>query len=1084
MLTKYLRSGAVAVALGTVAGSVCFAQAISGDLLGTCFDPSHASISGVQVVAVEETTNVRYVVKTGAAGEYHFVNLPVGRYDISVTAPGFADLRTNGVEIKLNQPSTVDLKMSLGEANSTVEVTEASVAIDTTTAQISTTFQPQVINDLPLASVGSGVLNLSLMNAGVQMTGGLGLGGGPSVSGQRPYNNNFTIEGVDNNNKSVHTPLVTVPNDAIAEFSVLQNQFSPEFGHSSGGQFNTVVKSGTNQFHGRAYEYFQNRNLNAIDYSNARQGLTENPRLDNNRFGGQVGGPIVRDRLFFFQNVEYNPVGQASGGSNLEAPTVAGYATLNALSGLSKNNLAVLQKYLPAASSSSSTIAVTDSSGNAVNIPVGNVSVLAPSYINSLTSTTATDYTISPKDSLRVRYIYFKQDQPNTTPLPAFFGTASTRAHLINISEYHTFSPSLTNELRFGFNRYANVDTYTSPSFAGLDTFPTIVLNDLSVNMGPGTPSFTIQNTYQLVDNVIWTVGKHDLRFGIEGRKVISPQDFVQRSQGDYEYNTTNLYLHDESPDSLGERSVGVPVYYGDQVAVYGYAHDNWRVSPQVALSFGARYEYTTVSYSERLQALNSIASVPGLISFDKPTAPKLNFAPRGGITIQPTNSADFVIRAGIGMAYDVLYDNIGITTLPPQLSRTEDTDPSTQTPNFLANGGLPPGSGQLTVYNQADARANTSAAIVNHQLYPYSLNYNLGVSKSFAKDYQLEVRYVGTRGAHLNYQYRINRQASVTPTNFLPVLTGNYSQAQLDSMKTLAQVEAAVPSFKPAYAAAGFGSANLTIYEPFAGSNYNGLQTQLNKRISGGLQFQASYTWSKNLDNATSDFDGNDLDPRRLEDSNNPAASYALSTLDRRHRFTLGGSYDLPQFKHSSNWFLKNILGNYQVAPFYQIESPEHATVQSGVDVNLNGDAAGDRVIYNPNGVKNTGSGLTALKNSAGAVVAYQAVNPNAQYIIGAPGVITNIGRNTLPIPNIDNLDVTVTKGINFHERYRLQISAQAYNSLNHAQFVPGNLNDVASKSGFVGDVLHPGTATFLQWNSVFNSNSRTLQLVGKFSF
>lgn len=1068
---------------------VAQAQAISGDLLGTCFDASRAAIRDARVEAVSETTNVHYTSHTDGQGTYHFVNLPVGKYDVTVTAAGFTEKKSTGVEVKLNQPATLDLSLAAGSVDTVVEVSEAAVTIDTTTAQISNTFSTATINNLPTASIGSGVLNMSLLDAGIQMTGGLGLGGGPSVSGERPYNNNFTIEGVDNNNKSVHSPLITVPNDAVADFTVLQNQFSPEFGHSSGGQFNQVVMSGTNKFHGRAYEYFQNRNLNALDYSYKRSGTTINPRFDNNRFGGQIGGPVLHDRLFFFQNLEYNPIGSSGGATTVYAPTAAGYTALNAVSGLSATNLGELQKYLSAAPTASSSITVHDASGNAVVIPTGVLPILAPSYTNNLTSVSSIDYTISPADSLRLRYIYFKQDTPDTGPnLPVFYGTNPTRSHLINISEYHTLSSKLTNEVRIGFNRTDNDTPSPNFIFPGLDTFPSFNFTDLQLQFGPdvNSPQYTIQNTYQLLDNLVWEVGKHDLRFGAEGRKYISPQSFVQRSHGEYDYNTVDLYLRDLSPDVLGERSVGVPVYYGDQSAFYWYANDIWHISRNLTVNMGLRYEYTTVPYSERLQNLNAIADVPGLINFATPTSPKANFAPRGGFAWQPTGGADFVVRGGIGLAYDALYDNIGITTLPPELNKTEDVPSlSTQTPNFIANGALPGGTGLQTTYaTAAAARSATSAAIADHQLYPYSFNYNLGIEKTFAQDFFGEIRYVGSRGAHLNVQDQINRRPVVNAQQYLPTYLVNPGQAQLDALTTTLAGLTAQSTFDPTYAAAGFNSATMTEYLPLGASNYQGLQTQLNKRFSKGLQFQASYTYSKNIDNDSADFYASDLDPRRVQDVHDIQGSRALSSLDRRHRFTFGGYYEVPWFKGSSNWLLKNLVGNYTVAPFYQIESPEHATAQSHVDSNLNNDSAGDRTILNPAGVSNTGSGVTALSNTAGQTVAYLATNPDAQYIQAAVGALATAGRNTIPLARLDNLDMTVTKGVNFHGHYRAEFSAQAFNVLNHHQFIPGQLHDVGSQGGFAGQTLYPQSSTFGQWSTVFSSHPRDMQLVAKFIF
>ncbi len=211
------------------------------------------------------------------------------------------------------------MKLEPGASTETVEVSGEAPIIDTTTTQLQTTYEGKTLQDLPIANLGVstngqnlGVLNLSLLDAGVGSTGGLGAGTGPSIGGQRPRNNNFTVEGVDNNDKGVTGPLIYVPPDAVSNFSVLQNQFSPEFGHSTGGQFNITVESGTNSFHGRVYEYFQNRNLNAVDTILANQGIFSNPRYDNNRFGGQLGGPIFKNKLFFFANFEYNPVGLAA----------------------------------------------------------------------------------------------------------------------------------------------------------------------------------------------------------------------------------------------------------------------------------------------------------------------------------------------------------------------------------------------------------------------------------------------------------------------------------------------------------------------------------------------------------------------------------------------------------------------------------------------------------------------------------------------------------------------------------------------------------------------------------------------------
>src|SRR6185437_1087285 len=206
--------------------------------------------------------------------------------------------------------------------------------------------------------------------------------------------------------------------------------------------------------------------------------------------------------------------------------------------------------------------------------------------------------------------------------------------------------------------------------------------------------------------------GNHTFKAGVEVHKYISPQSFTQRARGDYEYSTLDLFLRDLSPDVLGERSVGNPVYYGDQLATYWYVNDTWRVQPNVTLTLGLRHEYTTIPFGERAQALNHIADAPGLITFDEPRAPRKNFAPRVGIAWPPGGSSTTSIRAGFGIAYDVLYDNIGILSLPPQLSGTQDVDLTAQSANFLARGGLLPSAGGITVFPDA---ASARAATANH---------------------------------------------------------------------------------------------------------------------------------------------------------------------------------------------------------------------------------------------------------------------------------------------------------------------------------------------------------------------------------
>src|SRR5580700_1371816 len=301
--------------------AAAFAQTISGDLTGTVFDASGAIVANATISAKNEATGVEANTKTTPTGDYRLSNLPAGSYTITVSATGFSPNQTKGIQVTLNQSGTANFTLQVGGTTQTVEVRESAATIDTTTAQVQNTFSAAQAMDLPMASSGSGVLNLSLLNAGVATAGSVGAGSGPTVGGMRPRNNSFTIEGIDNNDGTVTGPVVSLPNDSVAEFTVLQNQFSPEFGHSSGGQFNQVVKSGGNQIHGSAYEYLENRNLNAADNLSFIDGNPLHPRFDDNRFGGTVGGPIKKNKLFFFVAYEYNPIGFSSSSGAIYAPT-------------------------------------------------------------------------------------------------------------------------------------------------------------------------------------------------------------------------------------------------------------------------------------------------------------------------------------------------------------------------------------------------------------------------------------------------------------------------------------------------------------------------------------------------------------------------------------------------------------------------------------------------------------------------------------------------------------------------------------------------------------------------------------------
>jgi hypothetical protein len=1157
-----MRRSFIALALVTVLASMiscgscrAFGQSTSGDIFGTITDHSGAFLAGAVVSVKNMDTGVSAATQANSVGEFHFSNLPAGTYTITGSAPAFASYSLNGFEVKLNKTTTAALVLPVAAASADVAVSaDAPVILDTSTAQLQSSFESEELRNMPTATVGLGVLNLALLIPGVASAGGLGDGVGPSVGGMRSRSNNFTIEGIDNNNLTSTGPLVYLPSSAVGEFTVITNQFSPEFGHSMGGQFNSIIVSGANRIHGSAYEYFDNRNLNA---ENAIQGgKIPNPRYDYNRYGGQVGGPVKKDKLFYFANFERQTTGE-SGQSFLCTPTAAGFAALAGIHNFSANNLAVYSKYVPASSQQidynsdracgnnapkgkdligNPTVgsdplqytyifddAAYNSSArifgtlNPTQIPLGNDLVISPNYNNFEALTTAADWTIDTRDSFRARYIYNRYTGIDTVAsLPDFFQPLPQRYHLIALSEYHTFTRNLNNEVRIGFNRFYNLTSAGEFPFAGLDSFPNLTLFDLgAINIGPdkNAPAEAIQNTYQFTDNLSWVKGKHNFKFGFDGRKYIAPQSFTQRVRGDYEWHATSEYLHDLAPTNFGERSTGNFIFSGDQIAVFGYANDIWHISGKLSLNYGLRYEFTSVPAGERKQVLNEAASVPGVVVFSTPQPQYTNLMPRLGINYALDQNTS--IRAGFGMSVDVLYDNLGTLSNPPQFSSTYDVgvspSPSAGALNFLSNGGLPHGTGTLATFCEPGTGSGTTPCVVNvaaqqaatsayipNQTLPYAETWSVGVQHVFHRDYTAELRYLGTRGIHLPTQTQMNITPCVTAANQLPTFMSTPGAAQLAGLtSTLAKIEA-LSIYLPQFVSS---SANFTgkilAYRPFSESNYNGLAASLNRRFIHGLLLDIAYTYSKTMDDATDTVNNTSLTPRRPQNSQDIAADYSRSALDRTHRLTLAASWNEPFFRQSG-WIEKNLFGNWVVTPSYSYESPEYFTVLSGVNSNLNGDSTGiDRTIFNKSGVAGTGSGVTALYDASRAglcaagvsqctanLVAYQANNANARYIEAGPGTLPTASRNTEPTAPINNLDAMAGKIISMTERYSVQFQAQAFNLLNHAQYIPGTLDNVNSNNQQVLNYQTVTNSLFDHPGKFFTAHARTIQLTLKLDF
>ncbi len=1121
------------------------AQSTTGNVRGIVTDQNGAVVPNAKVTLNQKATNTATTVQTGDQGDFAFNNLLVGDYTITVEAPQFKSLTVNEVRVQVSQTTDVPAQLTIGGIGETVEVTAGGAElVDTTTANLSKSFSARQVVELAQTSLGgAGVNNLSLIAPGVTSSGGVGVGTGGSVGGQRPRNNNFVLDGVDNNDKSVTGPQSYISPEEVAEFSLLQNQFSSEFGRSNGGQFLTVTKSGSNDFHGTAYGFFRNRYLNAIDNIQkptvVRErnvaGTTYLPRSDYFRGGfnnsgrvvipwfGDNGGKLIdlKDKLFYFFSYERLQTGSASSAGGIATPTAAGFATLNSIPGLSARNLAVFNQFLPVApGNDAGTIEVCRvprvggvgacPAGQLALIPIGTVSFAAPNFFKQNHAVINLDYNQSQATQLRFRFTMTNgSDIDNSANLPIFFVSLPSKQRLFSATLLHNFSSNVINETRIAFRRSSAAFPVPSFTFPGLDAFPNLSLDDLGVNIGPdgNAPQSGIENNYQVVNNITYLTGNHAFKFGGDFRDIISPQRFVQRERGDYEYLATESFLRDLSPE-FGERNVGGNTYYGNQKLFYGFVQDDWRVRSNLTLNLGVNYSYQEVPLGAKFQAANAISSVPGLITFGEPKTQKKNFAPKVGFAYSPNYSEGMLgrifgssgkssIRGGFSMGYDYIFDNLYILSSPPQAQQTIDVDTEGSRTNFLAGGGIPPTvTGGLT--DPATARSVTGSFIPDQQV-PYSLTWTGSIQRQFLKDWSVEVRYLGTRGIHLLTQNRINRQAKVAPEDGrfgLPTFLSAPSQATIDGLGlTLATIEAR-SNFVPRYANAGFNRGNLIGFLSNGNSTYHGASAQVTRRFAKGFQMTNAYTYSHLIDDTTAEVFSTVLSPRRVEDFQNLRRERADSALDHRHRFVSSMIYEVPFFNKSESALLRTALGGFSLAATYTAESGEKVTIRSGNDANRNGDSAGDRAILNPSGREGVGSAVTALLRSCPApctlttaqrTVGYLANNGSAKYIQAGNGAQSTIGRNTFLTPAINNFDISVFKNFRMGESRAFQVRADFFNAFNHPQYVPGSVNtvDPVGTTGLTTfNQINPLTADFLKPDRVLSSNPRVVQMSARFTF
>jgi hypothetical protein len=913
---------------------LAFAQSQNGRILGTVTDPSGAVVVGAKVVITDSERGISQTYTSNASGDYVAPTLRPGLYTITAEAAGFKKLERPSIRLEVGQDLRIDFQLKTGSASEVVTVMDEAPLVNATTDVLGGTFTNKAINELPLN--GRDFQNLVTLRPGVQRYPG---GGFLSISsnGNRPEDNNFIVDGTDNNDPYYATtvinaegvqgtPATHLPIDAIQEFNA-EEQPPAEYGWKPGAIVNVGLKSGTNSLHGDLYDFERNSGLDARNFFNPVPGKHRPLRM--HQFGGTVGGPIVKDKFFFFTAYEgtRDLVGNSetlNSPNTVHLPTPASTPNCSFIpAGDCANSLTDALADVTAASQAVPGVSVSQLSTTLAPLYPTNdvVSPDGPGFLNigfpnrnrEDNGLIKLDYALNQRNAITGRYfigdsVQTERDIPVLRP--EWQSQAVTRAQVLGANWIFTISPRWINEAKFGFNRFnqsiLTVDANVPPTKYGINTGVTSPINFgmpeiavsgfISLGGNHGWPLLTTPNqTFQFADNISYNRGKHALKFGGEFRHGSTDNVRDRFGKGRIRFDggaafPTSTPLEDffAGTPSAGRIFVGNSQRHVSIKSFGSFVQDDWRVNTHFTINAGLRYDVSSV-IKERNNLLGNFDPNLGLVQVGAQVsspynADRNNFAPRLGVIWDPTGNGKTVIRAGAGIIYEIPHISTFIGQNGVNNASTAGLNViPTGAPSVGLNGGKILASSVNTsnldwsvagpVFTAvADCTTDTPCDIlgVNRNLRtPYVTNWNLNIQHAITNNLSLQVGYVGSKGTKLYSVYDINQIPNQSPAE---IACGN-CEANADR------------PFGVKFPYLEFINFLSNGYE----SKYHGLQTTLTQRNLKGFSFVAGYTYSHALDQASFNR------AQQPQNSTNPAGEYGSGDNDLRHRFTFSMTYDIP---------------------------------------------------------------------------------------------------------------------------------------------------------------------------------------------